>query len=320
MTRRTSYCCIGCLALVAALTGCHEPASKLSQANLDEPSKVKSAAPSYWEHEPPTRSTTGYRKVALVEFAIEYVTEKLESLSDNQPGVVIHEFIPIGFATSMAGAGRIRIQLDEAMRKEFPDELHRFFVDRLQAEGLQLVSHDSIRAAKAFKSLALGQPGHTDLGHAFNVAGTDVGVPRLLVIEPAKGFDVILGTNDGRTVEQVEQELIKEVGADVALRVRLRLSVYRQCASMEKWSILRVTKSDTFGYHFAERSLVSDETVVKKEDFLLVAGVIKQIDSDQYRQAIHKLYPPFLNMAVQTLVEHSDIEVAPKPVLNDDAS
>jgi hypothetical protein len=76
---------------------------------------------------------------------------------------------------------------------------------------------------------------------------------------------------------------------------------------MEKWSILRVTKGDTFGYHFAERSLVSDETVVGKEQFLPVAGIIKQIDTDQYRLAIKKLYPPFLNMAVHTLVEQSVI-------------
>ncbi len=317
MTRRTYYRRIGCLVLLAALTGCHEPASKLSQANLDEPSKVKSAAASYWEHEPPNRPTTGYRKVALVEFAIEYVTEKLESLSDNQPGVVIHEFIPIGFATSMAGAGRIRIQLDEAMRKEFPDELHRFFVDRLEAEGMKLVPSEAIRASKAYGNLRIEKPGYRDLGHAFNVAGTDVGVPRLLVVEPATGFDVIVGTNDFRTVEQVEQDIIKEVGADVALRVRFRLSVYRQYASMEKWSILRVTKSDTFGYHFAERSLVSDETVVKKEEFLPVAGIIKQIDTDQYRLAIKKLYPPFLNMAVHTLVGQSDISES-TPV--DDAS
>ncbi|HKQ46664.1 MAG TPA: hypothetical protein VJZ71_01190 [Phycisphaerae bacterium] len=312
MLTRRWYCRIGITVLLGALTGCHAPASKLSEADLGEPSKVKSAAPSYWEHEPKGPVTSGYRKVALVEFAIEYVTEKLESLADNQPGVVIHEFIPIGLATSMAGAGRIRIQLDEAMRKEFPDELHRFFVDRLEAEGMTLVPREAIRASKAFKSLRLEKPGYRDLGHAFNVAGTDVGVPRLLVVEPATGFDVIVGTNDFRTVEQVEQDLIKEVGADVALRVRFRLSVYRQFASMEKWSILRVTKGDTFGYHFAERSLVSDETVVGKEQFLPVAGIIKQIDTDQYRLAIKKLYPPFLNMAVHTLVEQSTIaEAAP---------
>ena len=295
------------IVLLGAVTGCHEPASSLSQADLGEASKVKSAAPSYWEYQTQQIPMTGYRKVALVEFAIEYVTEKLESFADNQPRVVFHEFIPIGLATSMSGVGRIRIQLDEAMRREFPDELHDYFVKQLAAEGLQLVSQESIRATKAFKSLSLGKPGHTDLAHAFNVAGTDTGVPRLLVIEPAKGFDVILGTNDMRTVEQVEQDIIKEVGADVALRVRFRLSVYRQVASIEKWSILRVTKSDTFGHHFAERSLLSDEPVVKKEEFLIVAGVVKQIDSDLYRQAIKKLYPPFLDMAVQTLVEQSII-------------
>jgi hypothetical protein len=108
------------------------------------------------------------------------------------------------------------------MRKEFPDELHRFFVDRLEAEGMTLVPREAIRASKAFKNLRFEKPGYRDLGHAFNVAGTDVGVPRLLVVEPATGFDVIVGTNDFRSVEQVEQDLIKEVGADVALRVRFR--------------------------------------------------------------------------------------------------
>ncbi|MEK6642923.1 MAG: hypothetical protein AABZ08_03375 [Planctomycetota bacterium] len=293
------------LGIVLGGMGCHEPPVKLSAANLDSATNMKSAAPRYWEHEPEKPAPTGYRKVALVEFAIEYVTEKLESMSDNQPGIVFHEFIPIGFVTSMAGAGRIRIQIDEAVRKEFPDELHKFFVERLEAEGMQLVPQESIRSTKAFKHLTLGKAGHVDVGHAFNVAGTDVGVPRLLVIEPAKGYGIILGTNDGRPVEQVEQELLKEIGADAALRVRFRLSVYRQVASMEKWSILRVTKSGSFGYHFAERSLISDETVVKKEEFVPVAGVIKQIDSDQYRQAIKKLYPPFLSMAVHTLAEQA---------------
>ncbi|MBI5763059.1 MAG: hypothetical protein HZA51_05995 [Planctomycetes bacterium] len=287
------------------LVGCHQPASSLSKANLDDAAKVKEAAPSYWEHDPNSVAARDFKNVALLEFAVEYVTEKLESLSDNQPGVVIHEFIPIGFATSMAGAGRIRVQIEEGLRKEFPDEMYRYFSERAAAEGIRFVSPESIKATKAYKSLNFGKPGHVDLGHAFNVAGTDVGVPRLLVIEPAKGFDLILGTKDGRSIEQVEKEMLKELGADAAVRVRFRVSVYRQVASMEKWSIVRVTKDSSVGFHFAERSLLSDEKVVKKEDFLPVAGIIKQIDSDAYRAAIKKLYPPFISMAVHTLAEHA---------------
>ncbi len=287
--------------------GCHAPPVKLSEAKLADPASVRAAAGTYWEHQPEAPPARGFRKVALVEFAVEYVTEKLESLVDNQPGVVIHEFIPIGFAASMAGAGRIRIQIDEALRKELPDDMHRYFVDRLKDEGFELVPQEKVRSAAAYGKLKLGSPGHTDLAHAFNVAGTDVGVPRLLVIEPSSDTGLILGTVDGRTVEQVEQELIEEVGADVALRVRFRVSVYRQFASIEKWSILRVTKGDAVGYHFAERSLLSDEKVVRKEDFLPVAGIIKQIDTDAYRGAVKKLYPAFLAMAAHTLAAHAEI-------------
>ncbi len=301
MLRHSACMVLGLFGVV----GCHQPASSLSKANLDDAAKVKEAAPSYWEHDPNHVAAKNFRNVALMEFAVEYVTEKLESLSDNQPGVVIHEFIPIGFATSMAGAGRIRVQIEEGLRKEFPDEMYKYFAERAAAEGIRFVPPESIKATKAYKSLNLGKPGHVDLGHAFNVAGTDVGVPRLLVIEPAKGFDLILGTKDGRTVEQVEQELLKELGADAAVRVRFRVSVYRQVASMEKWSIVRVTKDSSVGFHFAERSLLSDETVVKKEEFIPVAGIIKTIDSDSYRVAVKKLYPPFISMAVHTLAEHA---------------
>lgn len=289
------------MGVACSLAGCHEPAARLSEANLGDSAKLKAAAATYWEQDESNVPPTGYRKVALLEFAVEYVTEKLESLADNQPGVVIHEFIPIGFVTSMAGAGRIRIQIDEQLRKELPDEMLQHFEKELKAEGLDLIPQESIRSTAAFKKLKLGEPGHTDLGHAFNVAGTDVGVPRLLVIEPASGFDVILGTTDGRTVEKVEQDLIKEIDADAALRVRVRVSVYRQFASIEKWSIVRVTKEGASGYHFAARSLISDETVVGKEDFLPVAGIIKTIDTDKYRQAIKTLYPPYLTMAAQVL-------------------
>lgn len=292
--------------LVWLLAGCHAPPVKLSEAKLDNAANVKAAAGTFWEQQPPNMPPSGYRKVALVEFAVEYVTEKVESLADNQPGVVIHEFIPIGFVASMAGAGRIRIEIDESLRKELPDEMHEYFVDRLKAEGFELVPRESIRSAKSFANLRLGEPGYTDLGHAFNVAGTDVGVPRLLVMEPATGYDIILGTNDGRSVEQVEKDLIEEVDADIALRVRFRVSVYRQFASVEKWSILRVTKGAESGYHFAGRSLVSDEKVVMKEDFLPVAGIIKKIDTAQYHQAIKKLYPAFLDMAAHTLAEQAD--------------
>lgn len=291
--------------------GCHPPASKLSEANLNDATKVKVAAGSYWEHMPENVPPSGYQKVALVEFAIEYVTEKIESLADNQPRVVIHEFIPIGFVASIAGTGRIRIEIDETYRKELPDEMYQYFVKRLETEGFKLIPQETIRSAKAFKNLKLGEPGHTDLAHAFNLAGTDVGVPRLLVIEPATGTDFVLGTNDGRTVEQVEKDLIEEVGADIALRVRFRISAYRQFASIEKWSILRVTKGDTSGFHFAGKSLLSDEKVVAKEGFLPVAGIIKTIDTDQYRQAIKTLYPAFLDMAAHTLAAKSEtVEIA----------
>ena len=290
--KRSVVAGIGLALMVAMATGCHQPPVKLSEANLDSPANMKEAAGTYWEPDPQRIPPTGYQRLALVEFAVEFVTEKLESLSDNQPGVVIHEFIPIGFVTSLAGAGRIRIQMDEELRREFPDEMYAYFEKALKAEGIQLVPMEEIRATEAFKKLTLGKPGHTDLGHAFNVAGTDVGVPRLLVIEPAKGFDVILGTNDLRTIEEVEQDLIKEVKADAALRVRFRVGVYRQFASIEKWSILRVTKAGAAGYHFAERSLISDEKVVAKEDFLPVAGIIKHLDADQFCQAVRKLYPP----------------------------
>lgn len=301
-------CAIAGVMCLAA--GCHEPAAKLSEANLDDSAKLKAAADRYWDQDPSFIPPTGFRKVALLEFAVEYVTEKLESLSDTQPGVVIHEFIPIGLVTSLAGAGRIRIQFDEALCKELPDEMLRCFEKKLRDAGFDLISRESIRSTNAFNKLTLGKPGHVDLGHAFNVAGTDVGVPRLLVMEPATGFDVILGTNDGRTVEQVEQDLIKEIGADAALRVRIRVSVYRQFASIEKWSIVRVTDDDMSGYHFAARSLISDETVVKKEDFLPVAGIIKQIDAEKYRRAIASLYPPYLAMAAQVLIQESIMTAA----------
>lgn len=302
---------IGLTLVVAMAAGCHQPPVKLSEANLDSPANVKEAASGYWEPDPQRIPPAGYQRLALVEFAVEFVTEKLESLSDNQPGVVIHEFIPIGFVTSMAGAGRIRIQMDEELRREFPDEMYAYFEKALKAEGIQLVPMEEIRATEAFKKLTLGKPGHTDLGHAFNVAGTDVGVPRLLVIEPAKGFDVILGTNDLRTIEEVEQDLIKEVKADAALRVRFRVGVYRQFASIEKWSILRVTKAGEAGYHFAERSLISDEKVVAKEDFLPVAGIIKHLDTEQFCLAVRKLYPPYLSTAVQTLAAKSEMPETP---------
>lgn len=291
---------IGFLCLAA---GCHEPAARLSEAGLQDTAKMKAASGTYWGQDTAKVPPTGYRKVVLLEFAVEYVTEKLESLADHQPGVVIHEFIPIGLVTSLAGAGRIRIQLEEELRKDLPNEMFRHFEAQLRAEGLELVSQEKIRSAAAYQKLTLGEPGHTDLAHAFNVAGTDVGVPRLLVIEPAEGFDVILGAKDGRNVEDVEKELIREVGADAALRARFRVSVYRQFASIEKWSILRVTMDGSSGFHFAARSLLSDETVVSKEDFLPVAGIIKQIDPERFRAAIQTLYPPYLTMAAQVLTQ-----------------
>ncbi len=283
---------------------------KLIEADLNDPIKVKAAAGTYWEQPPDMLPPAGYQQVALLEFAVEYVTEKIETLADNQPVVVIHEFTPLGFAASAAGTGKIRIEFDESYRKELPSEMHRYFVERLESAGLKLVPSDSIRSAKAFTNFRLGKPGEADLGHAFNLAGTDVGVPRLLVLEPAGATDLILGTNDGRTIEQVEQELIEEIGADIALRVRFRVSVYRQVASIEKWSILRVTKRAATGYHFAGRSLLSDQTVVSKEDFLPVAGIIKKIDTEKYRQAVKTLYPVFLDMAAHRLAERS----APPPV------
>lgn len=263
-----SVALVGLPLLTAVVAGCSGPAHTYSVVELTSPDVQQRAANTYWKrHDVPIMRDYGYKRVAIVDCSVEFVTRKVE-----------------------APLKAVEIKYEHALYQAVADELYATFVAALESRGLEVIPGETVQSAVAFRGFV------TQLSIEqswFGIASDTGRIKRTLIRSPGalriveKGRDV--------EVESVEAALIKEIGADVALRLRARVGVYEGRASLERGTTIWVLSEDVVGNLTADRSLLSDERVA----FEKTEGgtTVYSVETEKYVAAMRKMIPPFIEMA-----------------------
>lgn len=246
-------------------------------------------------------------KIAIVEFTVDYVTSRDKVLGKNQLNLMT--------VARVAGVGRREYNFDESLKTSLPDQLYAEFVNKLQAQGYEVVSMDEVAAAIERAEMVEGKAGVKKGGtyyHGFLSGGGKQkvqiypvsGLPRLY-----DGF-FTFGKN-ARAMGNVMGDL----GAGTALRVHMRLGLHNGKATAEAGSSIDVFTGlesyelsgkknyycKTFGKIQGHNTLYYDSPVVDEKRFEAFKGNVWDVNSEDYAAAIRKFYPTYAAMGLSFL-------------------
>jgi len=279
--------------------GCHAIPQTPHAAKLDDPGMLATSAPLYWHnHRLPVLPAGA--KIALVEFSVEYVEEKLESPTKAQPVIFGTEYGITGLALTAVGVSKTRLELDGKAMPLLPDEMHDIFVRELESYGLTVLPDADVRKCASYALFTCWKPGSAYLLQRLDFTGSDTGNAKQLPVYPSEGHIAVKGARN-MYVKDAEAALLKECGADAVVRARFRVGLYKGRAAVERGSKVFVTTASGSGELRAVRSLVSESAIAEKGSFKLFRGTVYSPEWDRFRSAILETFPPYASMAVGVL-------------------
>lgn len=263
---------------ILLVCGCTGPA--LGPAALTDDRQMQQHARDYWiAYNVPPIQKAAQKKVAVAEFNVEFVTERLELSVDGKGDSFVAKYVDYG----------------DGLKMELPGMLYSM----LQEEGnMNLVAMDAVNEANAYARLTGTRMGEPLPPYRLTVVGSDVGRPKEACLYTTYGLRAIDPRQ--KDVESVLKDLLNETGADAVLRIRLRVGVYQGHATIERGSVICLTGRSRMGDIESIRSLVGEELVVSAP---AKGEVTYQVDSSKFRQSIRRLVVPYLKMAVMATRE-----------------
>jgi hypothetical protein len=285
-------------AAVALLAGCKSAPTNLDNAELETDRAVYQKSDDYWRRDslPPLHGYDGVApQHALIEFAVEFVQEKIETPFKSQVIAVPPSLF--GIAAETIGFGKKQVEFSVADRERLAALAYRIFVDEMTRRGVTLVPQRLVQDAPAMENFSFAQKDSSSLLLKINFFASDTGRTREVRVVPAPGFGVITDAVGGNIVA-VEQQVREQLGVERVIRTRLRMGVFRGYASFEAGSSVWVVGRDYEGILTAQRSLLSTDPVVEA-DFALLRGDVYRVDGDAYAKAMEKTLPTFFGLAAE---------------------
>lgn len=258
---------------IALVAGCAstpaEPPPKIaSAAQLANPELQAKYASVYWRRNSvPDMRQDGYKRVAVTEFAIEFVTAKIE------------------------GDKRKNIAYSQFLFDSLPRELYAIFVQEVQRHRVEVLPTATVTKSRAYMRFDTVANGYRPAMDGVYYASSDTGRTQQIEIYSAPGLKILKGAGNA-DIEAVESDLLKEIGADVALRVRLRLGSFAGHATLERGSTVWVLSRDVAGNLSQEKTLASDIRIIEEEK-----GELVDVWVPKYRAAVLEMFPPLISMA-----------------------
>ena len=210
-------------------------------------------------------------------------------------------FTPPGYATAgllVTGLDRKQVQFAPGFYQQCADALRSMLIKELSSQGIAVLDTSAVRASGAYAKFTTAGDDTTPLLQQLNLFSSDTGRIQEMVSYPASGLRIITGVQKSSdNLEQVEMELIKQLGADASMRARIRVGLYRGHASLEKDSTIWLTDKNKAGNLIALHTILSESQVIDYDQFKLVSGRIYHVRSEQYMAAMRELYPLYLKMA-----------------------
>lgn len=298
------------------LAGCRPSPKVVTLDDLQDGIQRAVLAPEYWSFRSEVASPGQAVEPAVVVFTgfeVEFITAKKELPFNNQPVIGMVPISPIGLGMELSGLGRRSVRFPPELQDEVAGLLREKMRELYDIRGSAVIGIDRVKQTAAFGEFTTGTGDSLGALQQANFMTTDTGTVRAAELRPAPGHLLITGAKGDRTPTQVEQAILEELDADVSVRVRLRVGLYRGLASLERGSRVRfVTRDGGRAVVESLRSILGTEQVRAKKDFVPVAGDIEQVDGPLYVSQLSDMMESYLSM-MSWEVERARRAMVPAP-------
>ena len=254
---------------------------------------------------PPVDELTPGRRVAISEFAVEFVGVQFQKPFGHQPMIkpplipIPSPMLPVHLGMEVGGVGRRVTPMPEDDQLATSEALYAAFERYLSECGLVVVPREAIVASAArakFKS----QPAvNSSLSRFLNLVSTDTGVVMRTHTVAARGLGV--ATCGAAELAAAESQIKAETHADVLLAVRLRVGTYHKKAALEQQSVIRQLAATGSIILTSRKSLLSDGEVTDESHFRPVVGRIEPVHQGQFVHELEEVLPTFVGLAFPSL-------------------
>lgn len=294
---------VAAVACVSWLVGCQAPPpppSTYRQADLSTPTGISSEMlTALWDRGTlPDLSVHEGKKVAIVMFEVEFVTSEWEALPWKPVKKDEVEEKPEAKRARLETFRKKTITYPSGFPRQLADEMYATLVTEMEKRGRVVLPAAAVRGSKVYAGLKTFDGSEAMIMDTAQRSDPDVGYPSGILICPGGGLGRVYGTYKG-PVEEAAIAMLKELDADVAAAVRIRVSVFRGSATIERGSKVWLLSRDAYGTGVMQRSLASDTGVLTRQEFQVVYPDNISVDGDAFAAVIRKLFPTVIGLALQ---------------------
>lgn len=269
--------------------------------------QVKEAS-KHWSRDGYERKKVTGKRVAIVEFTVDYITKRDAKVGGNNLG--------LGMVAGLAGMGKREYEFEESLRTSLPDEIYDKFVAALRAQGFDVVSKEAVANSQAIEGVKEGKAGVEKSGGGYYHGFFGGKGSQKVRIYPVSGLPRIKdGMFDAGKNMQAVTAVMAELGADIGMRVHMRVGLNDGRATAEEGSVISLIGApkaqtaggktqywaQTWGTMASKKTLKSDDKVVDSKEFEAFKGNVFTVNSALYRSAILDLISRYSDMAAIVL-------------------
>jgi len=285
--------------------------NEFEPAVMSSPEGQATVAKKYWKGSGIKKiSASGYKKAAIVEFAVEYVVLTRQDYDGGG------NFGLLDIAQYASGAGKKHVELDEDLKQRLPRKLYDQMRERLIQQGFEVKTLEEVAAAPAYTELT----GTSDVknkktttGNAYTSSTTEK-----KEIYPVEGLvNIKMGAFAAMGNMETQAQLASELGVDVLLRAHFKVGVIkggRPTVEAASWISVGAGPTSSTGpggnarYNFtqwgqldAKDGYVYNKDVTDSKEHKGAKGKVMDVNSEAFEGALLEMFPSFVGMAATLL-------------------
>jgi hypothetical protein len=290
--------------------------NEFDPAAMSSPEGQAAVAKKYWKGEGIKKiRAAGYKKAAIVEFAVEYVVMERHDYDGSG------NFGLLDVAQYASGAGKKHVELDEDLKERLPRKLYDEMRERLIQQGFEVKTLDEVVSAPAYAQLTGTDDVKTKKathGDAYTSTTTEK-----KEIYPVDGLiNIKMGAFAAMNNVETQAELASQLGVDVLLRAHFKVGVImggRPTVEAASWISVGAGPTSSTGpggnarYSFAQwgqlnakDGFVYNKDVTDSIDHKGAKGKIMDVNSDAFEGALLEMFPSFVGMAATLMDAEGD--------------
>lgn len=280
-------------------------------AAMATPEAQRASAKKYWKGSGIKKiQASGYKKVAIIEFAVEYVVMEKKDWSGRG------NFGLLDIAQAASGAGKKQMELNEELKMRLPAELYEQMRQRLIEQGFEVKTLEEVSTSPAYA--ALRGSDEIDTKKSKYGGGYSAGKEKKEIYPVPGLINIKMGSFAAMSNAETQAELATQLGVDVALRAHFRVGVEKGGRpSLEASSWIAVAAGPSayeagpggktrhsfaqWGQLDAKDGFMHHEDAVDGIERKGTKGKVHDINEEKYEAALKEMFPAFAGMAITLL-------------------